>query len=80
MWAPQNRVVTLKLVRYSMWMVLAPLGTFYFLYYIVFKQNKDYLGWCGIAAVIAANIVIGLYVHMAWHEDDGEEKRAIKVD
>jgi cytochrome c oxidase subunit IV len=80
MWAPQNRVVTLKLVRYSMWMVLAPLGTFYFLYYVIFKQNKEYLGWCGIAAVIAANIVIGLYVHMAWHEDDGEEKRTIKVD
>jgi cytochrome c oxidase subunit IV len=80
MWAPQNRVVTLKLVRYSMWMVLAPLGTFYFLYYVIFKQNKEYLGWCGIAAVIAANIVIGLYVHMAWHEDDGEEKRPIKVD
>ena len=27
------------------------------------------LGWCGIAAVIAANIVIYAYVRMAWYED-----------
>lgn len=70
----------MKLVRYSILMVVAPLVTFYFLYYAVFNQNKDYLGWCGIAAVIAANIVIGAYVHMAWHEDDDVEKKPLKVD
>lgn len=80
LWAPENRIVTLKLIRYSLYMVLAPLATFYFLFYVVFKQNKDYLGWCGIAAVIAANIVIGAYVYMAWHEDDGVEKKPAKVD
>ena len=46
-----------------------PLATFYFLFYVVFKKNKDMLGWCGIAAVIAANIVIYAYVRMAWYED-----------
>lgn len=36
------------------------------------------LGWCGIAAVIAANLVIAAYVLMAWAEDkqDFAQKRA----
>ncbi len=52
-----------------MWMLLIPLATFYFLFIIVFKSNKDMLGWCGIAAVIAVNGVIVSYVIMAWNED-----------
>lgn len=66
---PTNREVTMKLIRYSAWMVLFPIGTFFFLFHIVFDSNKDMLGWCGIAAVVAANIVIVLYVLMAWEED-----------
>lgn len=75
---PTNRVVTLKLIRYSMVMLLLPLSTFYFLFYIVFEKNNDMLGWCGIAAVIAANLVIASYVMMAWAEDSLEfkDKRA----
>ena len=49
-------------------MVLIPLATFYFLYYVVFDQDKKQLGWCGIMAVIAANGVIASYVVMAWNE------------
>jgi len=30
------------------------------------------LGWSGIFAVIAANLVIAAYVIMAWNEDDDE--------
>jgi hypothetical protein len=76
---PTNIAVTLKLIKYSLWMILFPLGTFYFLFYIVFKRNKDMLGWCGIAAVIAANIVIYAYVRMAWYEDreDLDNKNSI---
>lgn len=36
------------------------------------------LGWCGIAAVIAANIVIAAYVRMAWNEDRDETVRKDK--
>lgn len=50
-------------------MLLVPLATFYFLYFVVFKQDQAMLGWCGIAAVIAANGVIAAYVMMAWNED-----------
>ena len=53
-------------------MIFFPLATFYFLLYIVFDGNKDYLGWCGIGAVIAANCVIGSYVKMAWEEDESD--------
>lgn len=63
-------------------MILFPLSTFYFLFYVVFEKNRDMLGWCGIAAVIAANIVIAMYVHMAWYEDKdvNGKKISTKVD
>jgi hypothetical protein len=35
----------------------------------VFEKDNNMLGWCGIAAVIAANLVIASYVMMAWAED-----------
>jgi Na+/melibiose symporter-like transporter len=46
-----------------------PLFVFYFFFLVVFKEDKDKLGWCGMAAVVAANIVIVSYVWMAWNED-----------
>ena len=59
-------------------MLFRSLSTFYFLFYLVFEKNNDMLGWCGIAAVIAANLVIAAYVLMAWAEDkqDFAQKRA----
>mmetsp|Transcript_29019 Transcript_29019/g.39869 ORF Transcript_29019/g.39869 Transcript_29019/m.39869 type:complete len:96 (-) Transcript_29019:121-408(-) len=72
---PKNRVVTLKLLHYSLLMLLIPLATFYFSYYVLFKQNKDMLAWSGILAVIATNCVIVAYVLMAWSEDDVDMKR-----
>lgn len=53
-------------------MLLLPLATFYFLFYLVFEKNNDMLGWCGIAAVVTANLVIASYVMMAWGEDRAE--------
>jgi len=67
-------VVTLKLIRYSLFMLLAPLATFYFFFYLVFKQDKDMLGWSGISAVVAANLVIASYVVMAFSEKDEEDE------
>lgn len=67
---PQNRVVTLKLIQYSLMMVLIPLGTFYFSYYVFFKMDPAMLGWSGILAVIATNCVIFAYIKMAFDEDD----------
>lgn len=118
---PTNRVVTLKLIRYSLIMLLAPLVNNIslekvllsklkhfllsvlrelFIFYSMSSSNKTKqcqvgnfgayiicncplhykyyyficLGWCGIAAVIAANVVIASYVHMAWNEDKDEKK------
>ena len=50
-------------------MVLVPLTVFYILYIVAFKRDKKMLGLCGIAAVIATNIVIASYVYMAYTED-----------
>lgn len=76
---PENRVVTLKLIRYSLLMLLIPLGTFYFMYYVIFEKRQEMLGWSGIAAVVATNCVIAAYVVMAWNEDDNEEMSPSKV-
>lgn len=56
-------------------MVLVPLAVFYILFIFVFNRDKSSLGTCGIAAVIATNVVIGSYVVMAWHEDNADPSR-----
>jgi hypothetical protein len=63
-------------------MILFPLATFYFMFYIMFDGNKDMIGWCGMGAVVVANIVIADYVRMAWYEDevDNVPKREVKTD
>ncbi len=62
-------------------MFFLPIATFYFLLYVVFDGNKEYLGVCGIGAIIIANCVIGSYVQMAWNEDGpGSSQNAVKVD
>jgi len=73
-----NRAVTMKLIRYSMLMFTFPIVTFYFLFYVVFHGDQDMLGWSGMGAVIAANIVIAMYVVMAWNEDKGDTKSCVK--
>lgn len=84
--SPQNIVVTLTLIRYTLYMILFPLATFYISYYLVFKQDQSMLGWSGILAVISANLVIAAYVRMAWLEDqedmrkEGRESRVVKTD
>lgn len=66
---PENLLVTLKLIRYSLLMLLFPVGTFYFFFHVIFNGDRTMLGWSGIAAVFAANAVIVAYVIMAWNED-----------
>jgi hypothetical protein len=57
-------------------MVLAPLSAFYISYYLIFNQRKDMLMWSGLIAVFVTNIVIAMYVVMAWNEkDDGKVKK-----
>lgn len=56
-----------------------PMFVFYFFFLIVFKENKDMLGWCGVAAVVAANMVIVSYVIMAWNEDKGSPDQKQKI-
>ncbi len=60
----------MKLIYFSLLMVLLPLGTYYFLLHIVFQGNKHMVGWCGVAAVFVVNIIIVAYVITAWSEPD----------
>ena len=66
----------MKLLRYSAAMIIFPVATFYFFFWVVFGGDKGSLGWSGIAAVVAANIVIAAYVKMAWDEDKEEVEAA----
>jgi len=59
-------------------MVVFPIATFYFLWMIVFDSDPLMLEWSGFGSVIAANIVIGLYVHMAWTEDQKKSVSSIQ--
>jgi hypothetical protein len=76
-----NRSVTMKLIYFSLLMVLLPLGTYYFLLHIVFQGNKHMVGWCGVAAVFVVNIIIVAYVITAWSEpDEADEYRYVDED
>mmetsp|Transcript_31703 Transcript_31703/g.53490 ORF Transcript_31703/g.53490 Transcript_31703/m.53490 type:complete len:135 (+) Transcript_31703:223-627(+) len=77
---PANRAVTMKLLRYSVMMILGPILTFYFTYYVIFQQNKEMLAWCGILAVIVANAVVVAYVIMAYSEEDEERSNKERID
>ena len=69
---PENRSVTMKLIRYSLAMFTAPVAVFFFFLHVVFGSSKDMVGWCGVAAVVMANLVIAAYVVMAWNEKEVE--------
>lgn len=71
--SPQNIGVTMKLLRYTLLMILLPIGSFYGSYYFLFEGDQDYLAWSGIIAVIVVNLVIAAYVWMAWHEDEDQQ-------
>ena len=57
-----------------------PVGVFYIFQHLVFGSDPKYLGHSGIAAVIAANLVIAAYVHMAWNEDKRGKTKATHTD
>jgi hypothetical protein len=48
----------------------------------MFDGDRAMIGWCGIGAVVVANIVIADYVRMAWYEDEDENvpRQEIKTD
>ena len=55
-------------------MILFPIGSFYFMHYVVFNQDQSTLGYSGIVAVFAANVVSISYAYMAYNEEDPDRK------
>ncbi|EGZ23654.1 hypothetical protein PHYSODRAFT_487806 [Phytophthora sojae] len=79
-----NRMVLQKLVAFSILMVVVPISTFYGVRSLFTPGRQRRRGlrmpgsqyadaWSGFTAVLAVNIVIGLYILSAWKEDDGKE-------
>jgi hypothetical protein len=59
-----------------------PIGVFYIFYYLIFAGDVDMIGWSGVAAVVAVNMVIYMYVRMAWlepNEEIDEDKKDNKM-
>jgi hypothetical protein len=52
-------------------MVIAPLGTYYLLYYILSYSSTI----SGISAAVSANIVLFCYILLAFMEGDDVEKK-----
>jgi hypothetical protein len=96
--SPENKQVTLKLLRYSAYMLVLPIAVFYAIWYLIFEADQvkhpyglgrhsisssvlyslwsitlilfSFTGWCGVAAVVVANLVSVAYVRMAWTEEE----------
>ena len=69
----ENRLVVLKLIFFSILMVLVPLVVFAIVYFCTNSDHGSALSKSGISAVVAVNVVILLYVVMAWREDAKRE-------
>lgn len=70
----ENRAVTHKLMRFSLWMLLLPLSAFFFMHYAIFGGDKDTMHWCGLGAVLTCNFIIAAYVYMAFNEDHPKQE------
>ncbi|CAI5723948.1 unnamed protein product [Hyaloperonospora brassicae] len=71
-----NHMVLRKLATFSMLMVIVPLSTFYSVrsFFTPGEPGSQYADvWSGCTAVLAVNVVIGLYVLSAWKEEDEKQ-------
>lgn len=65
----ENRMVVLRLILFSLLMVLVPLAVFAAIYFGAPLDSPNVLAKSGIGAVVALNVVVIAFVIMAWRED-----------
>ncbi|KAG7396176.1 hypothetical protein PHYBOEH_002673 [Phytophthora boehmeriae] len=68
-----NRKALQKLALFSFFMFAVPLTTFFGVRSLFQPGSRYADAWSGITAVLAVNIVIGLYILSAWKENDERE-------
>jgi len=68
----ENRVIVLKLILFSLLLMLFPLLVFSITYFGVFAASPERVAWSGVSSVVALNLVIMGYVVMAWNEGTGD--------
>lgn len=71
-----NPSVFKKLLFFTFLMVLLPIGVFFGLQHFWDGTENAKNTVAAIGAVIAANVVIALYVIMAWHEGQDDPVQA----
>lgn len=71
---PIPRSVIINLVVFSLLMGIAPLATYYLMYYILSYSST----LSGISAAVSANIVLFCYIIIAYMEDDESKKNKNK--
>ncbi|KAL1986726.1 hypothetical protein VTN96DRAFT_5931 [Rasamsonia emersonii] len=64
--------VILKLLGFTVAMIVAPIGMYFLTIDTVFKGNSTF---AGAGAALTANVVLIAYIVVAWREDQEEEQR-----
>ena len=75
----ENADIIRKLLFFSLLMFVVPISVFYGMQKFLFKDNEQGLAYSGIAAVLSVNIVISLYVLMAWKEKNPKNRNDNKT-
>ncbi|KAF3390486.1 Vacuolar ATPase assembly integral membrane protein vma21 [Penicillium rolfsii] len=68
--------VIYKLLAFTAAMVFGPIGIYFLTVNTIFRGNSTF---AGIAAAVAANVVLFAYIYVAWLEDQGDKKEADKA-
>ncbi|EPS26991.1 Vacuolar ATPase assembly integral membrane protein vma21 [Penicillium oxalicum] len=68
--------VIYKLLAFTAAMAVGPIGIYFLTVNTIFRGNSTF---AGIAAAVAANVVLFAYIYVAWLEDQGDRKAAEKA-
>eukprot|EP00300_Choanocystis_sp_HF-7_P000705 c1057_g1_i1.p1 GENE.c1057_g1_i1~~c1057_g1_i1.p1 ORF type:complete len:104 (-),score=20.48 c1057_g1_i1:24-290(-) len=77
-----TRTALFTLIKFTLYMVLLPMGTMYFSYHFALEAIFGPMGpgskitWAGVFAVVAVQLVIVAYVLTAYFETKSSDKSA----
>ncbi|KAJ5555608.1 hypothetical protein N7535_008042 [Penicillium sp. DV-2018c] len=69
--------VIYKLLGFTAAMVAGPIGMYFLTVNTIFSGSSTL---AGVTAAITANVVLFAYIYVAWTEDQGDTKAAIKSE
>ncbi|RJE24344.1 hypothetical protein PHISCL_03292 [Aspergillus sclerotialis] len=61
--------VIVKLLGFTVAMIVAPISMYFLTIDAIFNGSSTY---AGITAAVTANVILGVYIFVAWQEDKGD--------